>query len=315
MHRPDAQSSLGIAVSGGSDSLALLLLAASAYPGMVRAVTIDHKLRAEAAEEAERVAAICEAIEVRHDIVTLAATPPQSGNISQWAREERYAALADWAGYGAARTCQWVAVAHQQDDVAEGFLMRARRGAGVAGMAMMQAERALSERRGSARLIRPLLGWRRSELAAIVAARGIDPVIDPSNSDPRYDRARIRALIAQSDDLPADRLALAARNLRDAEAALDWAAEDAWRNRSAIERHEAVSLDMSELPHEIRRRLAFRAIEYLRREAGLADKWKGTGLDRLVTALEEGQAGTLAGVAARPGRRWVFRVAPPRQSH
>ncbi|MBW4332046.1 tRNA lysidine(34) synthetase TilS [Stakelama sp. CBK3Z-3] len=304
-----------MAISGGGDSLALLLMAAAAYPGNVAAVTVDHGLRPESAAEAQKVATICATLNVPHAVVTLRAPPPGRGNIPQWAREQRYAVLADWAGYGGDRRRHWVAVAHQQDDVAEGFLMRARRGAGVAGMAMMVPERALSDRRGSARLIRPLLGWRRSELAAIVAEAGLDPVTDPGNHDPRYDRARIRALIATNDELPADRLAMAARNLRDAETALDWAAENAWRDRSAIERHEAVSLDMGELPHEIRRRLSFRAIEYLRREAGLTEIWKGSGLDRLVTALEDGQAGTLAGIAARPGRRWLFRVAPPRQSH
>ncbi|WP_133494488.1 tRNA lysidine(34) synthetase TilS [Stakelama pacifica] len=312
---PDALSPLGIAVSGGGDSLGLLLLAAAAYPGHVTAVTVDHRLRAEAADEAQKVADICASIHVPHDIVRLPDAPPERGNRQQWAREARYAALADWAGYGGRRTRHWVAVAHQQDDVAEGFLMRARRGAGVGGMAMMVAERALSQRRGSARLIRPLLGWRRAELAAIVAEAGLTPVADPGNHDPKYDRSRIRAMIAASDDLPVPRLAMAAHNLRDAEIALEWASEDAWRNRSTIERHEAVSLDMHDLPHEMRRRLALRAIVYLRREAGLDEAWKGTGLERLVAALETGQAGTLAGIAVRPGRRWLFRIAPPRQSH
>ncbi|WP_246359755.1 tRNA lysidine(34) synthetase TilS [Stakelama sediminis] len=312
---PTAQAQLGIAVSGGGDSLALLLLAHAAYPGALRAVTVDHGLRPEATTEAAAVADICATLGITHQTLKITTPITDDGNLQERAREARYALLNRWAGFGADRRVEWVAIAHQQDDVAEGFLMRARRGAGVGGLAAMAAQRAIGPERGAAWLLRPLLDWSRAELAAVVRDCGLTPMHDPSNGDPKYDRARIRKLIAESGDLPADRLAMSARNLRDAESALEWAAEQEWRNRSAIERHESVSVDMGDLPHELRRRLAGRAIEYLRREAGLRDPWRGTGIDRLVRGLEAEKAGTLAGIAARPGRRWVFRIAPPRQSH
>src|SRR3954452_12447182 len=82
---------LAVAVSGGPDSLALLLLAAAARPGRVRAATVDHGLRAEAAAEAAHVAAICAALGIPHR--TLAVTLGPGASVQARARETRYFAL------------------------------------------------------------------------------------------------------------------------------------------------------------------------------------------------------------------------------
>jgi tRNA(Ile)-lysidine synthase len=302
--KPGAQR-LALAVSGGPDSLALLLLAHAAFPGAVLAATVDHGLRPEAAEEAALVRRLCNQLDVPHE--TLAGIVPATGNLQQGARELRYALLADWARGRAA----WIATAHQQDDVAETFLMRARRGAGVGGLAAMAAARPLAE----ALLVRPLLGWSRAELAGIVAAAGIAPVRDPSNADPRFDRARIRALLGEAEDLPAERLAAAARNLRDAEDALAWAADREWAARATIEAG-AVSLDPAGLPRELRRRLAERAVATVRTAHALHGDWRETGLDPLLAALDAGGSGTLAEVIGRTKAAiWRFELAPPRRSH
>ncbi|MEP9358816.1 tRNA lysidine(34) synthetase TilS [Sphingomonas sp. KR3-1] len=296
---------LALAVSGGPDSLALLLLAHAAFPGAVVAATVDHGLRPEAAEEAALVRGLCNQRDVPHE--TLAGTVSASGNLQQGARELRYALLADWARGRAS----WIATAHQQDDVAETFLMRARRGAGVGGLAAMAAARPLAE----ALLVRPLLGWSRTELAELVARAGIAPVRDPSNADPRFDRARIRALLGEAEDLPADRLASAARNLRDAEDALSWAAEREWAARALVEAG-GVTLDPAGLPRELRRRLAERAVASVRTAHGLHGDWRETGLDPLLAALDAGGSGTLAEVIARTKAGiWRFELAPPRRSH
>lgn len=299
---PGADRRLGVAVSGGGDSLALLLLAAAAWPGAVRAATVDHRLRPEAADEAAFVHGLCERLGVPHDILAPCDPLPAGGNLQEQARAMRYALLAAWAADGIA----WVATGHQQDDVAEGFLMRARRGSGVAGLAAMPAARAIPP----AMLVRPLLGWRRAELAAIVEAAGVDSVADPSNGDPRYDRSRMRVLLAANPELPADRLAMAATNLRHAEDALGWLAEREWAVRSEAA-DGAVWLDAADLPYEIRRRLALRAVERFA-PAG----WRGAGIDRLVASLDSGAPGTIAEVQARPiAGRWRFTPAPARRSH
>lgn len=301
---PGAQA-LGLAVSGGPDSLALLLLAHAAFPGTVIAATVDHGLRPEAAEEAALVRRLCNQIDVPHD--TLAGTVPAEGNLQQGARALRYALLADWARGRAA----WIATAHQQDDVAETFLMRARRGAGVGGLAAMTAARPL----GEALLIRPLLGWSRAELLDLVEAAGIAPVRDPSNEDPRFDRARIRALLGDSEDLPADRLASAARNLRDAEDALAWALNREWTARATLE-GAMITIDPAGLPRELRRRLLERAVAAVRAAHGLRPDWRETGLDPLLAVLDAGGTGTIAEVIARTKAGiWRFDLAPPRRSH
>lgn len=299
---PDNGSRLGLAVSGGPDSVALLLLAAAAWPRAVAAATVDHRLRPEARDEGEAVAALCARLGVPHD--TLAASEPiESGNLQDRARALRYGLLADWAQ---ANAIVWVAIAHQQDDIAEGLLMRARRGSGVGGLAAMRATRPLA---AETMLVRPLLGWRRAELAAIVAAAGVSPASDPSNTDPRFDRSRIRALLAESTDLPADKLALAAANLRHAEDALAWIADCEWAARSAVD-STSVELDVAGLPYEVRRRLARRAVEHF------APAWQGAGIDGLVAMLDSGEPGTIAEVQARSvSGKWRFNPAPARRSH
>jgi tRNA(Ile)-lysidine synthase len=303
---PDNDVRLGIAVSGGADSLALLLLAAAAWPGAVVAATVDHGTRPETMREAAFVGELCARIAVPHAVLAASESPPTEGNLQDWARSMRYALLADWArGHGVA----WVATAHQQDDVAESFLMRARRGSGVGGLAAMPLCRAIGSNPGAALLVRPLAGWARIALAGIVAAAGIEPVEDPSNTDPRFDRSRIRALLAENPELSADRLALAAVNLRHAEDALGWLADREWAARSEVE-PDGIRIDPSGLPYEVRRRLAQRAVE------ALAPAWRGAGIDALTGMLDSGQSGTIAEVQARAiSGRWHFRLAPPRRSH
>jgi tRNA(Ile)-lysidine synthase len=115
-----------LAVSGGPDSMAMLTLAAATFPGRIRVATVDHRLRAAAAAEAEMVANHCALLHVPH--ATLIPDAPITGaSIQAAARQVRYRLLADHArGVGA----ETIATAHHADDQAETFLMRAaRRGA------------------------------------------------------------------------------------------------------------------------------------------------------------------------------------------
>nr|WP_281393179.1 tRNA lysidine(34) synthetase TilS [Sphingomonas xinjiangensis] len=299
-----------MAVSGGGDSLGLLLLAAAAYPGAVIAATVDHGLRAGAAEEAAFVGSVCGRLNVPHAVLR-GPNAELTGNLQQAARRLRYRLLAQWAG-----DAPWLAVAHQQDDVAETFLMRARRGAGVGGLAAMAERRTL---RPGLALVRPLLGWSRAELAGVVRAAGIEPVEDPSNRHARFDRARIRQLLADTGELRSDRLALAASNLRHAEDALACFAEQEWALRAdshyLVDAYN-VSVSIKSMPYEIRRRLAKRAICQVIEHAKLSASPKLERLDALVQMLDRGGTGTIAGVQARArDATWTFSVAPPRRSH
>ncbi len=299
---------IGLAVSGGPDSLALLLLARTALLGQISVATVDHGLRVEAADEAVMVGSVCEEMGISHITLSLGRWEDRgTGNVQANARMLRYKLLGDWAER---ERLDFVATAHHRDDVAESFLMRALRGSGVGGLARMAGSGPIpyaSEIK--ARLIRPLLGWDRAELARIVAQANLEAVQDPSNADPRYDRVRIRDLLKREPLLEAEPLARAAANLADAEAALDWMADQAWRSRTERLESGDLRIDPNDLPAEIQRRLAARAIRLL------SPDWDGDGLERLVVILMAGGAATLDGVKASGGKMWRFGIAPAHRRH
>lgn len=285
-----APERLALAVSGGPDSLALLLLAAAAYPGRIEAATVDHGLRPEGKAEAEFVGRICGELGVPHAI--FAAEMAETANLQAAARSKRYALLAGWASaIGAA----FLVTAHHLDDQAETLVMRLARGAGLAGLSGIRAV--------NPPLLRPLLGWRRAELAAIVEAAGIRAVADPSNEDERFDRARVRKRLAEADWLDPAALARSAAALAEAEDALDWAAERLWRERA-----DGAILDPIGLPAELRRRLVLRMIAALDGPAP-----RGAELARLLATLEAGGTATLSGLKCTGGPLWRFAPAPPRR--
>ncbi|MEZ5921028.1 MAG: tRNA lysidine(34) synthetase TilS [Parvularculaceae bacterium] len=189
--------SILIALSGGSDSLALLHLAAPLRRCGVRvgAATIDHGLREASRAEAEQVAAMASALGVEHDILCWTGEKPKTG-IQAAAREARYALLAGHAvkiGAGAIMT------GHTADDQAETLLMRVARG-GAAGLSGMRQETMIaSGPLGPVRLLRPLLDRRRAALQAFLRNEGVAWIDDPSNDDRRFERVRLRAEIAQKE--------------------------------------------------------------------------------------------------------------------
>lgn len=295
--------SLGVAVSGGPDSLALLLLAAAAMPGRVEAATVDHGLRAGSAGEAVFVAELCKRMGVEHRTLALSWAEFPDGSLQARAREERYAALGRWA---AERGVALVATAHHLDDQAETLLMRLARGAGVSGLASI---RPLGPINDGVCVVRPLLGWLRQDLAAVVARTGISAVQDPANSDPRYDRTRARALLADTPWLEPARLAAAASHLRDAEAGLAWTTATLFDDRGSIREDGSVLVDAQGVPRELQRRLLLHALGRFVPVDDLA----GPKVMRLLDGLLEKRAGTLAGIRVRPGPPWRLDRAPPRR--
>ena len=292
---------LGIAVSGGADSLALLLLAAAAFDHLVEAATVDHGLRSESAQEAEMVRTICEQLEVPHQILKADWVEKPQSNIQSAARERRYVLLTEWAN---ARRLPVIATAHHVDDQAETILMRLARGAGVAGLASIRPQRDLGS---GVRLIRPLLGWRRSELHTIVATAGLEPVDDPTNHDERFDRIVARALLGSADWLDPQRLAATASHARDADAALDWAAAKELQARS---RREGSTLMVSSdgLPRELKRRMLIGAMTMLGAQVPA-----GPDLINALERLEAGEVTTLGGLKLEGGAIWRLSIAPARR--
>ena len=290
---------LGIAVSGGPDSLALLLLAAAARPGMVEAATVDHGLRREARQEARFVASICKQLALPHHILHARVAPGAS--LQAQARTARYRVLGAW---GIECDLGAIASGHHADDQAETLLMRLARGAGLSGLAATRRRRVLEP---GVTLVRPLLDWRRAELRDIVAAASLTPVDDPTNRDPRHDRTRFRGLLATSDWADPERLASSARWLADADEAIEWAMESLVRDRLTQDRLGA-AIDPHGLPRELQRRLLLAAFDRLN-----APRPRGPDLDRALAALTSGKKATLSGLKLVGGETWRLENEPKRR--
>jgi tRNA(Ile)-lysidine synthase len=298
-------SMVGVAVSGGPDSLALLLLANAARPGRVAAATVDHGLRTESAAEARFVGNLCDALQVEHQVLHPSWTAPPHSAIQARARHARYDALGKWA---AATDLSIILAAHHADDQAETLLMRLARGTGVRGLAAM---RPISPVPGhpTIRLVRPLLQWRKSELEAVCASAGVAPLRDPSNGNAEFERVRTRAYLLQAEWLDAAALARSARSLADADCAIDWATQREWNAAVAIGDRQARY--RPEAPAEIQRRVLIRIVDQLATE-GLGEP-RGQEIGRLLETLREGKTATLRGVSCVGGEVWHFEPARPRK--
>jgi tRNA(Ile)-lysidine synthase len=270
-------------------------------PGTFEVASVDHGLREGSAGEAAEVARVCAVRGIPHE--TLNVTVAAAGNLQANARDARYHALASWLrrrGLGV------LATGHHADDQAETLLMRLARGAGVRGLAAM---RAVSPLPGSPdlALVRPLLGWRRAELAGVVAAAGLAAAQDPSNRAERFERVRMRRALGAADWLDPAALAASAANLADADDALEWAARREWAD--GVEQAIAMWTYRPSAPRAVR----LRVLERIVAEHG-GGVPRGSDLVRWLEALEQGGAATLAGVKG-DGRRlpWRFTAAPARR--
>ena len=216
----ESRPCLAVAVSGGSDSMALTLLAAAwarRRGGAITAITIDHGLRPAAAAEARQVGRWLRARGIPHRILRW--RPPAgalAGGLQAAARAARYGLLADWCRR---QGVLHLALAHQQEDQAETLLLRLARGSGLDGLAAMAP---IAERAG-VRLIRPLLPIARARLRGTLVHAQQPWIDDPSNDDPAHARIRMRRLLPAlaAEGLDLARLVATAAHLRRARTAID----------------------------------------------------------------------------------------------
>lgn len=250
-----SEPALLLAVSGGPDSTALLLMAAEWAGGpALYAATVDHGLRAESAAEAKSVAALAARLDVPHEILCWRGEKPKT-RLQERAREARYGLLEAEALRVGARV---VVTAHHLDDQAETVLMRLARGSGIAGLAGMAAR----TRRGGVEIARPLLGLTKAELVAFCEARGVAFARDPSNENPIFARPRLRrlarALAVEGLDAPA--LARLARRAALAEEALERTMDKAEARLGLARTGRCDAAELAAEPLDIIRRLLARAI-------------------------------------------------------
>jgi tRNA(Ile)-lysidine synthase len=288
---PTPPKALGVAVSGGSDSLGLLVVLAQwqAEGGpTIRAVTVDHGLRAEAADEARTVARICADLGVPHDILTWGGWTG-TGNLQQAARTARYDLMAEWANK---HGIEQVAVAHTADDQAETFLMRLARESGLDGLSAMTSRK----RHAGTVFCRPALGVRREDLRDILRCRGLEWVDDPSNSDLEFDRVKAREALKVLEPLGVTVAGLSrtAVHLAEARDTLNWYAFIVARDMAHVEAGDIV-LDRRKFrvqPDEICRRVLLAALKWV---SGAAYGPRGKALELLMESLRGGTDMTLHG--------------------
>ncbi|MCI0737317.1 MAG: tRNA lysidine(34) synthetase TilS [Beijerinckiaceae bacterium] len=221
MFKPwEAARAILLGVSGGPDSVALMLLAAEwtrgrAAPPPLFVATVDHGLRKDSRDEAEMAARWAAALALPHAILSWEGVKPRA-RVQELAREARYTLLFEHAARIGA---DHVMTAHHADDQAETILFRLLRGSGISGLAGM----ASSSKRNGIILARPLLHLAKSELVAICQRKAHPFIRDPSNEDPSYARTRIRRLSRFLAEKGLDRNALLRLGCRAAraEAALD----------------------------------------------------------------------------------------------
>ena len=183
---------LAVAVSGGSDSMALALLThawAKARGGQVTAITIDHGLRAGSDREVAQVETWMQARGIDHEVLSWTGPKPVTGR-QRRARDARYALIDSCCQR---RQILHVLLGHTADDQAETYQMRMLHKSRSDGLAGMSAVRELSH----CRILRPLLGVSREDLRTMLRADSQDWIDDPSNGDARFERTRVRRLIAQ----------------------------------------------------------------------------------------------------------------------
>jgi tRNA(Ile)-lysidine synthase len=314
---------LVVAVSGGPDSTALLVLAARWAKRLKRgpkliAVTIDHGLRPEASREAAAVKQLARRLGVPHRTLRWRGKKPRTG-LQEAARKARYELLAQAAmGEGIVH----ILTAHTLDDQAETVLFRLARGSGLLGLTGMARVAPLpAQTRQDFFLVRPLLHISKARLIATLKAAKISYSDDPTNQDPRFTRPRLRQLMPAlaREGLDARGLARLALRLRRAESTIAVAVDAAraalaprpWREREPI---VFETTRFAQLPAEVGLRLLGEAIAHCGDE-GPVELAK---LEALYEGLRQARTGlrrTLAGALITFGvDRLTVERAPARRT-
>lgn len=303
---PEAQ--VAVALSGGSDSTALLHLTlewARDRGTSVSALIVDHGLRAEAGAEAETVAAGAAQAGATAQVLRWDGPHPVTG-IQEAAREARYALMTDWCRTNG---IHHLLLGHQMEDQAATVLMRVRRGSGVDGLSAM----APSTVREGVTIVRPLLDIRRQVLRDWLTARAISWIEDPTNGVERFERNRIDHFLeseADGADLVGS-LALLARRQAQAAGALDHVAQDRWTTLR-LDTQDGIRLnreDFLSCPTEIRIRLMSMAIVEI-----TGRKPRLSALETLSELLTQAGTANAGGVLVRLSRdAIIFTPEPPRR--
>jgi len=238
---------LAVAVSGGADSMALALLAhlwATGRGGRITALTVDHGLRPESADEALLVAGRLAAQGIPCQVLAWRGKKPDAG-IQEAARNARHALLSEWCRENG---ILHLLFAHHLEDQAETFLLRLARGSGIDGLAAMSAVVETPD----VRILRPLLATPREHLRQFLSCRGERWIEDPSNENTEFARVRVRQEMKSLAPLglSPDTLVDSSRRMARARVALETSASRALAVTTALSPLGFASLDLEKLFQE-----------------------------------------------------------------
>lgn len=257
---------IAVAVSGGGDSMALLLALhfyakASLTNLKIVALTVNHKLRAAAADEAKQVALWCKDLGIEHHILNWQHDEVPQTAVQEKARNARYQLMGD---YCLAHNIEQLFVAHNLEDNAETMYMRLKRGAGLKGLSSIAdiSERMLGEGK-SVQIIRPLLNMKRQDLRDYL--RQIDQawIDDVSNENEKFERVQVRHQLNSTKPFGHENLNKSAKRLAVADDAIEFYVDGFWQENVNLLKLgiACLSLDAwSLLPQEIKQRLLARLV-------------------------------------------------------
>ena len=214
-------SNIAVAVSGGADSMALAILAADwakSRGAIMTALTVDHRLRPESSSEAQTVAEWLAGRGVSHEVLSWYegdVVRQLSRSAQDAARDARWVLLTQWCR---ANDCPTLLLAHHADDQIETFFMRLARGSGLTGLGGMDPATSVN----TIDVLRPLLGFSKTDLVATCHVHGLDWIEDPSNHNTKYTRTRFRQTRAmmEAEGFTRERVLNTIAHLQRAKAAL-----------------------------------------------------------------------------------------------
>ncbi len=309
----ETPSSIAVALSGGADSFSLLHLAkhwAVEKNIPLVALTVDHRLRRESTEEAEKLHAWCVENKIDHTILTWTDEKPATA-IQNTARNKRRQLLFNAC---AEKNIPVLLMGHQADDQAETFLMRLQRGSGVLGLTGIQPYS--YDHATNVSLLRPLLTIRRAALRDYAVEHHLPFIDDPSNDDTAFERVAVRKTLEQLPDL-ADGVIKTVERLTRVDWALMTTATECF-DQHAKRTETGIWLPLSFFTlfeDELCLRVAEQALYTLEPEAYIPL----AGLEHLVQDMKQNdfKGQTLAGCRIRPKIRdklpgFLFEIEPAR---
>jgi len=294
---------IGVAVSGGGDSTALLLMMrkwADKAGVKLAAATVNHGLRPEAAAEAAQVAQTCARLGVAHETLYWTGWD-HMGNIQAEARKARYRLLAEWAK---SRDISTVALGHTSEDQAETVLMRLIRGSGVDGLAGMTP----TVTRSQISWIRPLLSFAREDLRGVLRGQNVDWCEDPSNQDDSFLRIRIRKLMGATG-LKTDGLVKTAARMQSARRFLELSCQTVARQLAQVTPLGDIEIDFAgfmAMDTELQTRLMAHSLQWV---ASTPYRPRLDSLHTILKTKDKISRQTLAGCVVETNKTGVLRVS------